>query len=184
MSTTESQLAGEPYTSRSAVEVGATGAAVGGAGGLLLSSVKNSLQTHKHGALGIFTRTGHHIATLAAVAGAFAYTDAFVANQQEEDTYLNAAAGGCVAGIILGASRRSLPFAAGSCLGLSALLGSFNAAGSSLRGRWAHASPLDSAAMGGSEQHGDHGAAAGSFGWREERERRRAHFFKPKEEAQ
>lgn len=64
------------------------------------------------------------------------------------------------------ATARSIPMMVGSCAGLAALIGTFDAAGRSLSGTYAKASPLDYAA-------GDH-----AKDWREEREARRSKFFK------
>ncbi|WFD24312.1 hypothetical protein MEQU1_003011 [Malassezia equina] len=110
---------------------GLAGAAVG----LLASAVQNSLQKHKAGAMGIFTRTG------AFVGGLFTFASASLANfRQKEDGY-NGAAGGCAAGLVVGAASMlcnayllagSVPVMAGSCVGLGALVGTFQAAGSTL----------------------------------------------------
>lgn len=65
----------------------------------------------------------------------------------------------------------------GSCLALGALVGTFEAAGHSLRGAYPHASPL-TAGSAHVEGHLEEGAGTGERGWREERERRRERFFK------
>ncbi|CCU98632.1 unnamed protein product [Malassezia sympodialis ATCC 42132] len=108
-------------------------AGLAGAGvGLLASAVQNSLQKHKAGAMGIFTRTGGTIALCTFVGGLFAYASASLANYRQKEDGYNGAAGGCAAGLVLGAAARSVPVMAGSCAGLGALVGSFQAAGSSL----------------------------------------------------
>ncbi|WFD28385.1 hypothetical protein MNAN1_003395 [Malassezia nana] len=100
--------------------------------GLLASAVQNSLQKHKAGAMGIFTRTGGTIALFTLAGSLFTYASASLANlRQKEDGY-NGAIGGCVSGLVLGAAYRSVPMMAGSCVGLGALVGTFQAAGSTL----------------------------------------------------
>lgn len=75
------------------------------------------------------------------VGGLFAYASASLANYRQKEDGYNGAAGGCAAGLVLGAAgmycirltlARSVPVMAGSCAGLGALVGSFQAAGSSL----------------------------------------------------
>ena len=94
-------------------------AAGGAAVGLLVSAVQNSLQKHKAGAMGIFSRTGGTIAVLstsahaqyaygaAIVGGAFAFADASVANYRHKEDGWNGAAGGCAAGAVIGAACSS-----------------------------------------------------------------------------
>merc|ERR1712130_264061 len=107
-------------------------AAGGAAVGLLVSAVQNSLQKHKAGAMGIFSRTGGTIAVLTIVGGAFAFADASVANYRHKEDGWNGAAGGCAAGAVIGAASGSLPMMAGSCVGMGTLLGTFQAAGTRL----------------------------------------------------
>jgi len=63
----------------------------------------------------------------------------------------------------------------GSCAGLAALIGTFDAAGSSLSGRYPRASPLDLRKE--SEGHG-HDEGSKDLNWREARDERRKAFFK------
>lgn len=66
----------------------------------------------------------------------------------------------------------------GSCAALAALVGTFDAAGKSLTGSYAHGAPDfgAQAAQHGVALEGD--AGHGQRGWREEREARRKSFFK------
>lgn len=84
---------------------------------------------------------------------------------------------------ILYTTARSVPMMMGSCAGLAALIGTFDAAGKSITGSYAHAQPIK-AAQYGAALEGEHAenAGAGEPGWREERERRRQRFFKVREQ--
>ena len=92
--------------------------------GLVLSTVQNALGKHTHGAMGVVTRTGGTIGFfgntiqyssipftfltyflkyhLAAMGAAFAFTEAFVANERQKNDALNGAAAGCAAGFLTG----------------------------------------------------------------------------------
>jgi hypothetical protein len=89
--------------------------------GLVLSTVQNALGKHRHGAMGVVTRTGGTIGFfgntiqyslflynsnifyhLAAMGATFAFTEAFVANEREKNDALNGAAAGCAAGFLTG----------------------------------------------------------------------------------
>lgn len=76
-------------------------------------------------------------------------------------------------------AERSVPMMFGSCLALGALVGTFDAAGKTFNGTAPHATPTSVA----SEGHQDEGHGAGEPGWREQREARRASFFKVSSEA-
>ncbi|WVR04634.1 hypothetical protein IAU60_001645 [Kwoniella sp. DSM 27419] len=102
--------------------------------GLLVSAVQNALDKHNSGAMGIVTRTGGTIGFFAAMGFSFSFVQAAVANVRETDDALNGAAGGCAAGFLAGVRARSLPIAAGACLGMGTLIGTFNAAGNALTG--------------------------------------------------
>jgi hypothetical protein len=81
-------------------------------------------------------------------------------------------------------AARSVPMMAGSCAGLAALIGTFDAAGKSISGSYARGMPIYGAhatAEGGMAIEGQHLSnvpVRGELGWREERERRRQQFFK------
>ena len=91
------------YHSKSALQAGMSTAMAGAGAGAFVSAVQNSLSKHKQGAMGMFTRTGSTISFFTAAAGAYAFTDATVANAREQDGAINAAAGGCAAGFVMGA---------------------------------------------------------------------------------
>lgn len=72
---------------------------------------------------------------------------------------------------------------AGSCAGLAVLVGTFDAAGSSLSGSYPRASPFFGVSRidGEADKHSHTTGGPGELGWREERERRRNAFFKVRE---
>jgi len=94
----------ENYLERPTINNGMTAAATSAFAGTLVSAVQNSIQSHKQGAMGIFTRTGSTIALFTAMGGVFSFTDSFVANTRRQNDALNGAAGGCAAGLVAGAS--------------------------------------------------------------------------------
>lgn len=56
------QVTTETFAERSPLNDGVTSASVGAGAGLLVSAVRNGLQTHNKGAMGVFTRSGSTIA--------------------------------------------------------------------------------------------------------------------------
>ncbi|CAD6581851.1 MAG: hypothetical protein TREMPRED_003100 [Tremellales sp. Tagirdzhanova-0007] len=113
--------------------------------GLLVSTVKNALDTHDKGAMGIFTRSGGTIAFFAAMGFTYSFIKASTSNVREShevhidmgwlttawqtDDSLNGAAGGCAAGFLAGVRARSLPSAIGACAFLGTVIYSFDEAG-------------------------------------------------------
>jgi len=97
--------------------------------GLVLSTVQNALGKHRHGAMGVVTRTGGTIGFFAAMGATFAFTEAFIANERQKNDALNGAAAGCAAGFLTGLRSRSLPMAAGGCVLLGAAVGVFDYSG-------------------------------------------------------
>ncbi|PWN94009.1 hypothetical protein FA10DRAFT_270905 [Acaromyces ingoldii] len=176
----QAQTEPENYEERSALNNGMSAAVGSAAAGLFVSAIQNSIQTHDKGAMGVFTRTGSTIALFTAMGGIFSFTDSFVANRRQKNDAFNGAAGGCAAGLVAGANARSIPMMFGSCAALAALVGTFDAAGKSLTGSYAHGAPDfgAQAAQHGVALEGD--AGHGQRGWREEREARRKSFFKKK----
>ncbi|KAM0746285.1 hypothetical protein T439DRAFT_319300 [Meredithblackwellia eburnea MCA 4105] len=139
-----------------AFNVGLTSAGVG----LFVSAVKNSLDTHNKGALGVFTRTGWIVGYFAAAGFTFSYIDHTVANIRGSSTDgVSGFTGGCAAGFVSGIRTGSIPKAAGMCAFMGAAVGTYDLAG-------------------------------GQLGWesgkksREERERERLGFFKKRELAE
>ncbi|CEQ40619.1 SPOSA6832_02254, partial [Sporobolomyces salmonicolor] len=139
-----------------AFNVGLTGAGVG----LFVSAIKNSLDNHNKGAMGIFTRSGWLIGYFASIGFAFTFVDHTVANLIEtKDNGVAGAAGGCAAGFVAGIRTGSIPKAMGMCAFLGAAVGTYDLAG-------------------------------GQLGWesgrktRSEREKERMDFFKKREEVE
>ncbi|KAI5477333.1 mitochondrial inner membrane translocase complex, subunit Tim17/22 [Pseudohyphozyma bogoriensis] len=132
-------------------------AAVAGAGvGLFASTIKNSLESHSKGALGVITRTGWMAGYFAAAGAAFAGVQGFVADSRgTRDDGVASAFGGCAAGFVLGIRSGKLPTAFGLCAVLGAVEGTFDLAGGGL-------------------------GAEGPVKERKEREEDRVNFFKKK----
>jgi len=102
--------------------------------GLVVSAVKNALETHPAGASGVITRTGGTIGFFAAMGALFAFTEASVANARAKDDALNGATGACAAGFLAGIRARSIPTAFAGCAILGGIIGTFDLAGRSLTG--------------------------------------------------
>ncbi|GAA5860527.1 hypothetical protein JCM8547_000331 [Rhodosporidiobolus lusitaniae] len=112
-----------------AFNVGLTGAGVG----LFVSSIKNSLETHNRGAMGVFTRTGWIIGYFATAGFVFSYVDHAVANAIENKTNgVAGASGGCAAGFVSGLRTGSLAQAMGMCAFMGAAVGTYDLAGGQL----------------------------------------------------
>ncbi|GMK53886.1 hypothetical protein CspeluHIS016_0104720 [Cutaneotrichosporon spelunceum] len=126
----EEQMFHEHPTLKSAIRVTLQSAGAG----LVVSAAQNALDTHNHGAAGIFTRTGSTIGLFAAMGFSYAFVTNYVANIRQVDSPLNGAAGGCASGFVAGLSRGSLPVAFGACAGMATLIGTFQAAGNNLTG--------------------------------------------------
>ncbi|CAG8493441.1 4495_t:CDS:2 [Ambispora gerdemannii] len=99
--------------------------------GLFFSAVQNTLDTHNHGALGVFTRTGSTITSFAAIGSIFAATESLSANIRKTDDWRNSALAGCAAGMYPGLRAHSYPLLIGGCAGLGIVLGVFE-----YSGRW------------------------------------------------
>ncbi|GAA5970700.1 hypothetical protein JCM11641_007404 [Rhodosporidiobolus odoratus] len=139
-----------------AFNVGLTGAGVG----LFVSAIKNSLETHNKGAMGVFSRTGWIIGYFATAGFVFSFVDHSVANAIEsKDNGVAGASGGCAAGFVSGIRSGSLTKAMGMCAFMGAAVGTYDLAG-------------------------------GQLGWekgkkiRSEREKERVAFFKQREEVE
>lgn len=96
----------EAYHEKSPINNGVTAAIQAGALGFFVSAVQNSLGTHKHGAMGIFTRTGSSIGICAAIGAAYGLTESFVSNMRHKDDAVNGAVGACASGFVIGASSK------------------------------------------------------------------------------
>ncbi|KAK0529022.1 hypothetical protein OC835_004459 [Tilletia horrida] len=134
----------EAYEHRDALAQGMKGALQAGAAGVLVSAVQNALQTHKAGAMGVFTRTGSTIA-------------------------------------IFSRSPQTMIF---GCLGLGALLGTFQATGRSLTGPHATSQPVKAVPLGAAPDGVAEDGQVRTAG-RQVREARRKSFFKqPRQDAE
>jgi len=129
---------GQAFTARDTVsrtfKVGTQSALVG----TLVSAIQNSLHTHNEGAKGVFTRTGGTIGLFTAMGAGFTLVDSTVANARQTDDALNGVAGGCAAGFLAGLKNRSIPQAFGACAILGTVIGTFDAAGSTLSSNRRH----------------------------------------------
>ncbi|CAG8716858.1 13332_t:CDS:2, partial [Acaulospora morrowiae] len=103
-----------------------------GAFGLVISTVQNAISEHKHGAAGVFTRTGgtitgygrlirHSRNAIALIGGVFSGTEAIIANIRKTDDWINSACAGCAAGFMAGVRAHSYPLAFGACAGVGAM---------------------------------------------------------------
>ncbi|KAK4055711.1 hypothetical protein OIV83_000257 [Microbotryomycetes sp. JL201] len=112
-----------------AFNVGVTSAGVG----LFISAIKNSLEAHNKGAMGVFTRTGWLAGYFAAAGVAFTVVDHQVANFIESsDNGIAGAAGGCAAGFVSGIRSGSIPKAMGLCAFMGTAIGTYDLAGGQL----------------------------------------------------
>jgi len=124
------------YQPKGAVALAAQMGLYTGGVGFFISAIQNALTSHNRGAMGVFTRTGGTIGFFALMGATFAFAEACTANFRSRDDSLNAAAGGCAAGLVAGAKMRSVPYGLASCAVLGGLMGTFDATGSTLAGRW------------------------------------------------
>jgi len=151
-----SQTKDQTYDPKPAIQyAGIAGLQTGGAG-LLVSCVRNALESHNRGAWGVFTRTGGTIAFFGTIGAVFAFTDSVTANIRETDSPLNGAVGGCAAGLVAGVRARSIPTAVISCATMATIIAGFEAAGGNIAG------------------------FGYNFDSREQKEERRRNFFKPR----
>ncbi|GAA6042016.1 hypothetical protein JCM8097_009147 [Rhodosporidiobolus ruineniae] len=153
------QLPPKAYTPTPAFQPAFNVALTGAGVGLFVSAIKNSLETHNKGAMGVFSRTGWIIGYFATAGFVFSYVDHTVANLIEsKDNGVAGASGGCAAGFVSGIRTGSIAKAMGMCAFMGAAVGTYDLAG-------------------------------GQLGWesgktvRSEREKKRVEFFKQREEA-
>ena len=105
-----------------ALQLAGKGALGGGSVGLLVSTVRNALEQHNKGAMGVITRTGGTIGLfsgfiyiyirifrfnlinkcVAAVGATFAFTESAVSNVRNDNDAISSAAGGCASGSLIG----------------------------------------------------------------------------------
>ncbi|KAI1321588.1 hypothetical protein EDD11_003068 [Mortierella claussenii] len=125
------------YHAKAPIQEGLKAGAIGAGAGLFVAAAQNTMGTHSHGALGIFTRSGATIGAFAVIAGVFAATDSVVANARETKDAWNSAAAGCASGLVVGAYQRTGQAMLLGCLGMGAAIAAFDLSGSSLKGKYA-----------------------------------------------
>ncbi|KAJ2159644.1 hypothetical protein GGF46_002889 [Coemansia sp. RSA 552] len=104
---------------------------LGGAGvGLFVSAFQTAYSPRKGGAaLDVFKKYGGTIGYMAAMGGVFAGVDAAVSQIRGKNDYVGSAIGGCAAGLIAGARKRSIPAALGSCAFFATAMGTYDYSG-------------------------------------------------------
>ncbi|SCV70586.1 BQ2448_3348 [Microbotryum intermedium] len=101
--------------------------------GLFISSIKNSLDSHNKGAMGVFTRTGWMIGYFATAGFVYTFVNNSVSNLIQNSTNgIAGATGGCAAGFVSGIRNGSLPSAVGLCAFMGAAVGTYELAGGRL----------------------------------------------------
>ncbi|KAI1125238.1 hypothetical protein F5Y10DRAFT_279609 [Nemania abortiva] len=124
----------KPFHQKDAVKSGIQGAMVGGAAGILLSAVQNSLAKQNVGAWGVFTRTGGTIASLAALTTVYSFSKDAAANLREKDDTLNTTIGAFLGGATLGLKSGRMPRIIGIGAAIAVVMTAFDYTGGSLRG--------------------------------------------------
>ncbi|KAI8987200.1 hypothetical protein BDB01DRAFT_719933 [Pilobolus umbonatus] len=117
------------------VEAGKTAGIAGGLG-LVVSAMQNTVQKHTEGAKGVFTRTGGTIGFFAAMGGIFTLGECMAKDMREKDDPINAAIGGCAAGMLAGIKTGSFPKMLAGCAAVGATMYAYESAGQ-LKGAWA-----------------------------------------------
>ncbi|KAF2011766.1 hypothetical protein BU24DRAFT_288783 [Aaosphaeria arxii CBS 175.79] len=93
--------------------------------GALVAGVQNALRKQNVGASGIITRSGGVIAVYAGVGFAYQFTRDSAANlRQKNDTY-NEALAGFASGVVIGLSRRSIPFMLGAGASVATVMAAY-----------------------------------------------------------
>ncbi|KAI8148779.1 Tim17/Tim22/Tim23/Pmp24 family-domain-containing protein [Fennellomyces sp. T-0311] len=95
---------------------------IAGSLGLVVSAMQNTVQKHKEGAKGVFTRTGGTIALFAAMGGIFSITECTVKDIRGQDDAVNAGIAGCAAGLAAGVKTHSLAKMCAACAGVGATM--------------------------------------------------------------
>ncbi|CAO3649214.1 unnamed protein product [Mucor hiemalis] len=116
-------------------EAGKTAGIAGGIG-LFVSAMQNTAQKHKDGARGVVTRTGGTIAFFAAMGGIFTLGECAAKDIRGEDDAINAAIGGCAAGLLAGIKSHSFSKMGAGCAAVGATMYAYESAGE-LKGAWA-----------------------------------------------
>ncbi|KAI9474309.1 MAG: hypothetical protein EXX96DRAFT_611101 [Benjaminiella poitrasii] len=109
-------------------EAGKTATVAGGIG-LFVSAIQNTIQKHKVGARGVITRTGGTIAFFAAMGGIFTLGECVAKDIREKDDAVNAAIGGCAAGMLAGIKSHSFAKMCAGCAAVGATMYTYEASG-------------------------------------------------------
>ncbi|KAG2232347.1 hypothetical protein BDF21DRAFT_438846 [Thamnidium elegans] len=109
-------------------EAGKTAAIAGGMG-LFVSTMQNTIQKHKEGARGVITRTGGTIAFFAAMGGIFTLGECAAKDIRGEDDAINAAIGGCAAGMLAGIKSHSFAKMGAGCAAVGTTMYAYEATG-------------------------------------------------------
>ncbi|KAI8369486.1 uncharacterized protein BYT42DRAFT_584629 [Radiomyces spectabilis] len=104
-------------------------AAISGGLGLVVSAMQNTVQKHTEGAKGVFTRTGGTIAFFAAMGGIFTIGECASRNIRGEDDAVNAAVGGCAAGLLAGVKTHSIAKMCAACAGIGGTMFAYEYSG-------------------------------------------------------
>ncbi|KAL9538774.1 hypothetical protein MBANPS3_010687 [Mucor bainieri] len=117
-------------------EAGKTAGIAGGIG-LFVSAMQNTAQKHTTGARGVLTRTGGTIAFFAAMGGIFTLGECAAKGVREQDDAINAAIGGCAAGMLAGIKSHSFSKMCAGCAAVGATMYAYEATGE-LKGGFAN----------------------------------------------
>ncbi|KAI8968269.1 hypothetical protein BDF20DRAFT_895315 [Mycotypha africana] len=104
-------------------------AAISGGVGFAVSAMQNTVQKHTTGAKGVFTRTGGTIAFFAAMGGIYTLGEAVSENMRGKHDGVNAAIGGCAAGLLAGIPTRSFAKMLAGCAAIGTTMYAFEASG-------------------------------------------------------
>ncbi|ORX47695.1 hypothetical protein DM01DRAFT_1385728 [Hesseltinella vesiculosa] len=104
-------------------------ALIAGGLGFVVSAMQNTVQKHKEGAAGVLTRTGGTVGLFAAMGGIFTLGECVAKDIRQEDDPINAAIGGCAAGLVAGIKTHSIAKMCAACAGVGATMYGYEYAG-------------------------------------------------------
>ncbi|KAI8065741.1 hypothetical protein BC940DRAFT_303474 [Gongronella butleri] len=104
-------------------------ALIAGGLGFVVSAMQNTVQKHKQGAIGVATRTGGTVALFAAMGGIFTLGECAAKDIRGEDDPINAAIGGCAAGLVAGVKTGSIAKMCAACAGIGATMYAYEYSG-------------------------------------------------------
>ncbi|KAI8385814.1 hypothetical protein BD560DRAFT_321827 [Blakeslea trispora] len=112
-------------------------AGIAGGVGLFVSAMQNTVQKHTTGARGVITRTGGTIAFFAAMGGIFTLGECTARDMRQTEDPINAAIGGCAAGLLAGIKTHSFAKMGAGCAAIGATMYAYEASGQ-LKGQFAN----------------------------------------------